>query len=353
MLWPYLERYSPGFTWAGLDATERMVAAARRLFPHIPVHHGDAGDLPFADGSFDVVLLRHVLEHLPEWLLPRALREATRVARKAVCLDLYIAPTGDGDWRTRRVGEGFLETRWSIADIEAPIEQAGWYVADRVSILPHQPEPRLTWILRSRAPAEAATTRDLDSTMKVSIIMPTFRRSHTIMRAVASIQAQTYTNWELIVVDNAGDEYLAFDDDRIRLYQRAERPSASHARNQGLRHVHGELVCFFDDDDDMFPNYLQQMVEAFRGHRRAKMVRCGMVVSDGTTNFTYATPECCLRREFATSTWGEGPSQDQAYFGAIVAAHGWSEANGDIVVIPAALCRANADPRGGLRSGHY
>jgi hypothetical protein len=103
----------------------------------------------------------------------------------------------------------------------------------------------------------------------------------------------------------------------------------------------------------MFPVYLERMVSAFREHPRAKMVRCGMVVSDGTTNFTYATPECMLRREFATATWPDQPSQDQIYFGDIVAAHGWSERDGDIVVVPAALCRANADPRGGLRSGRH
>jgi glycosyltransferase involved in cell wall biosynthesis len=353
MLWPYLERYRPGFAWTGLDATERMLAVARQLFPHVPVHHGDAGDLPFGDGSFDVVLLRHVLEHLPEWLLLRALREATRVAGNAVCLDFYVAPTADGGRRTRRVGEGFLETRWRVADIEAPIEQAGWYVADRVSIVPDQPDARLTWILRRQAPNAAASMPDPGTAMKVSIVMPTFRRAHTIMRTVATIQAQTYPNWELVIVDNAGDQHLAFDDDRIRVYQHAERTSASYARNQGLRHVRGNLVCFFDDDDDMYPDYLERMVEAFRQHPGAKLVRCGMVVSDGTTNFTYATPECCLRREFATATWPSRPHQDQAYFGAIVAAHGWSEGSGDIVVVPAALCRANADSRGGLRSGRY
>jgi hypothetical protein len=79
-----------------------------------------------------------------------------------------------------------------------------------------------------------------------------------------------------------------------------------------------------------------------------------MVVSDGTVNYSYATPECCIRRPYATPTWPDrGPAQDQAYFTALVGRQGWSEAGGDIVVLHEALCRANSDPRGGLRSGRH
>ena len=85
----------------------------------------------------------------------------------------------------------------------------------------------------------------------------------------------------------------------------------------------------------------------------AKMARCGMVVSDGRTDLTLATPECCLRRKYVTPTWMlHGPAHDQHYFGSIVAAQHWgSEENGDIVVIAEALCRANSDACGGLRVG--
>jgi hypothetical protein len=76
-----------------------------------------------------------------------------------------------------------------------------------------------------------------------------------------------------------------------------------------------------------------------------------MVVSGGRTNFSYATPECCLLKESALAKWSARSSHDQLYFTAIASANGWSEANGDIVVIREALCRANCDPRGGLRSG--
>jgi glycosyltransferase involved in cell wall biosynthesis len=181
--------------------------------------------------------------------------------------------------------------------------------------------------------------------------MPTYRRQHTIHRTVAKIIAQSYSNWELIVVDNARSGDYRFADPRIQVYRHAARASASYARNEGVRYATGELVLFFDDDDDMFPNYLERIVAAFRENPSAKMVRCGMHHSDGQLHFTYATPECCLRRQFATPTWSNVGHQGQRYFSEIVSANGWSESDGDIVLVPELLLRANANKRGGLRSG--
>ena len=188
---------------------------------------------------------------------------------------------------------------------------------------------------------------------RFSIIMPTFRRPHTLAETIATIQAQTYPHWELILVDNAGDAVLGLPDPRIRRFVHAERFSASHARNQALRYATGDLVCFFDDDDDMFPDYLEQFAAAFHGRPDVKMARCGMLVANrAEPDYSYATPECCLRREFATPTWdGLGTCEDQRYFGGIVREHGWSEENGDIVLIRKALCRARKSPEGGRRGG--
>jgi glycosyltransferase involved in cell wall biosynthesis len=209
------------------------------------------------------------------------------------------------------------------------------------------------------SPAEAA---DLDRTLagidaespKVSIVMPTYRRSHTILHTVETVRKQTYPNWELIIVDNAGDGGYSFGDPRIRVLAHKVGPSSSHARNQGVRHATGDYVCFFDDDDEMFPDYVESYVDAFARNPRVKMVRGGMIVSDRETNFSYATPECCLRRELATPTWeGRGGAQDQRYFSRIVLENDLALENGTVVIVPRALCRAKSDPNGGLRSGDF
>jgi len=206
-------------------------------------------------------------------------------------------------------------------------------------------------LVRSTGRASRGRATERPYCPKVSIIMATYRRQHTIYRTVNKIVAQSYPHWELIVIDNARSGDYRFDDPRIQVYRHAARASASYARNEGIRYATGDLLLFFDDDDDMFPTYLERFVTAFRDNPAAKMVRCGMYRQDGQLNFTYATPECCLRRQFVTPTWGNVGRQDQAYFSDIVDTNGWSEDEGDIVVIPELLVRARSERRGGLRSG--
>jgi len=350
-LWRYFESYGPRFSWAGADVTQAMLSMAHSLFPDVPVSLTDAGCLPFSGGRFDVVLLRHVLEHLPQWLMERALSEAMRVARRTVVVDFYVPPSVGENSCTQRVGDNFLETRWAIHDLEVPISNAGWIREGQVTL--RDGEQDVVWLLTPRSLNE----HDPDQSIlleppKVSIIMPTYRRSHTLFRTVQTIRNQTYRNWELIIIDNEGTGDYHFNDPRINVYSHSDRPSASYARNRGLTYASGELVCFFDDDDNMFPSYLERFVRAFASNPTVKMVCCGMIVSGGRTNFSYATPECCLRREFATPSWGAiGLNHDQLYFKSIIKSRGWTVSGGDIITLREALCLANCDPRGGLRSG--
>ena len=192
----------------------------------------------------------------------------------------------------------------------------------------------------------------MDEPFLISVVMATYRRPHTLPRAVATIQSQLYRRWELIVIDNAGDGGYRFDDPRIRVEVHAEKTSASHARNMGLRYAAGELVCFFDDDDEMLPGYLEAYAAAFRDHPRAQMARCAMLSPRGRENLCFATPLCCLRREHATPTWdGLRICEDQRYFQGIARTNGWAEERGEIVVISKVLCASYGDPVGGLRAG--
>lgn len=352
-LWPYLGDHQPRFSWAGADVTPAMLNVAHKLFPEVYVAAADAGSLPFGDQSFDVVLLRHVLEYLPQWLMEQALQEAMRVARRTVVLDFYVPPNVTGASNTRRVGD-FLETQWALNDLQLPIATASWVLDAQSTLQNGDEEQDVIWILTPKPETNSEQLRSTQQEpLKVSIIMPTYRRSHTLFRTVQTIQQQTYRNWELIIIDNeATTSDYRFNDQRIRVYAHGEKVSASYARNKGLSYATGDLVCFFDDDDTMFSSYLQMFVNAFAANPAVKMVRCGMIVSGGRTNFSYATPECCLRREIATPTWTNlNTSHDQLYFKSIVEAQGWSEAQGDIITVREALCQANWDPVGGLRSG--
>lgn len=90
----------------------------------------------------------------------------------------------------------------------------------------------------------------------VSIIMPTYKCGRFIGKSIKSVQAQTYQNWELIIVDDCSgdgtvDTVLAYkkNDDRIKFYQNITNSGAAVTRNTALRHANGRWIAFLDSDD--------------------------------------------------------------------------------------------------------
>ncbi|QKX15831.1 glycosyltransferase [Microbulbifer sp. YPW1] len=99
----------------------------------------------------------------------------------------------------------------------------------------------------------------------VTIVMPTYNRAHIIGRAVQSVLAQSYFNWELIVIDdgssdNTSDVIAAFGDDRIRYVRLDGNLGVSHARNHGLTIAKGEYIAYLDTDNDWRENFLLLVV---------------------------------------------------------------------------------------------
>jgi GT2 family glycosyltransferase len=103
----------------------------------------------------------------------------------------------------------------------------------------------------------------------ISIVMPTYNRADTIQRAIASIRAQSWSDWELIVVDDGSTDdtalRLAGLDPRIRLL-RQENQGVTAARNTGLAVVKGELIAFLDSDDEWLPHHLALAAAFFAAH---------------------------------------------------------------------------------------
>ena len=103
-----------------------------------------------------------------------------------------------------------------------------------------------------------------------SIIMPTYNRKFCISKAIDSALAQTYGNFELIVVDDGSTDgsgvicdELAKRDDRIKVVHQENR-GLSSARNAGLDMMSGDAVAFLDSDDSYHPDYIKAMAEAIR-----------------------------------------------------------------------------------------
>lgn len=94
----------------------------------------------------------------------------------------------------------------------------------------------------------------------VSIILPAHNASATIEAAIGSVLAQTYSHWELLIIengstDNTWEKCRQFEDSRIVLIQ-APHAGLSHARNMGLNRATGSYVCFLDADDLLPSNSL-------------------------------------------------------------------------------------------------
>lgn len=123
---------------------------------------------------------------------------------------------------------------------------------------------------------------------RVSIVIPTFNRALFIERAVRSVLAQTYSDIEVVVVDDGSTDdtktvltSLAREDVRVRcLYHRTNR-GANAARNTGCYVASGEYIAFLDSDNEWLPSKLELQMEVFEqsnSNNRIGVVYCGFRV---------------------------------------------------------------------------
>ena len=105
-------------------------------------------------------------------------------------------------------------------------------------------------------------------TPTVSVIMPVYNTAKYIEAAIDSVLAQTFTNFELLIIDDEGtdnsiDLSRAYDDRRIRIISQRNRGLAG-ARNTGIRHAAGEIIALLDSDDIWEPSKLEKHVAHLR-----------------------------------------------------------------------------------------
>ncbi|MFN8339053.1 MAG: glycosyltransferase family 2 protein [Saprospiraceae bacterium] len=115
-----------------------------------------------------------------------------------------------------------------------------------------------------------------------SIIIPTYNRAHTIRRPINSILAQTFTDWELIIVDDGSTDDTqeiveSYKDPRIR-YVWQENQERSAARNHGISLAKGAWICFQDSDDEYLPEHLQVLYEGIQNNAEYKVIRTGLLI---------------------------------------------------------------------------
>jgi len=118
----------------------------------------------------------------------------------------------------------------------------------------------------------------------ISVVIPTYNRKEALARAVSSVVAQSWAQWELIVVDdgstdNTEEALWPFSDPRILYVRHTENRGGSAARNSGISRARGEYVAFLDSDDEWFPEKLAEDVAAF-SRPGVGLVYCGKELVD-------------------------------------------------------------------------
>ncbi|MBF2046913.1 MAG: glycosyltransferase [Elainella sp. C42_A2020_010] len=122
---------------------------------------------------------------------------------------------------------------------------------------------------------------------QVSIIIPAYNGERFITKALDSILAQTYSNYEIIVVnDGSTDQTAAVLQpyrDRILYIEQANQGVAA-ARNRGMALAQGELIAFLDQDDVLLPDKLAVQVECVAQHPEIGIVHSGWRLVDAEGN---------------------------------------------------------------------
>lgn len=101
----------------------------------------------------------------------------------------------------------------------------------------------------------------------VSIIMPSWNTENFIAESIQSVLAQTYTNWELIIIDDCSTDNTDsvvesfLEDKRIKYLRNEKNLGAALTRNYGLREARGEWIAFLDSDDLWMPEKLEKQIK--------------------------------------------------------------------------------------------
>ena len=122
----------------------------------------------------------------------------------------------------------------------------------------------------------------MSGSVRVSIVLPFFNSSRFMRECIDAVLAQTYPDWELILVDDGSSdasvaiarEYVEREPERVRCIEHPGRENRgiSASRNVGVRHARGEFIAELDADDVWLPDKLARLVPELEAHPEVGMV---------------------------------------------------------------------------------
>lgn len=271
-------------TCEGIEPVAGVIEWARKLFPHLRFEAGTAESVlrrpDFA--PYDVVLTSEVIEHVPHGQKETFLAQLAQLLTPDGYLILTtprgemweqwktIAPPNQPveDWvtedqlRTLFASQGFSELGLERVHVEVPnlrfVPAPTPADVRSMNLLPIYQ----VWVCqRTTNPAPIPFTR----APKVSVIVPTYNRPDRLRTALESLAAQTFQDFEVIVVNDAGCDVgfviaACADRHRITTLTHDRNRGLAAARNSGLRAAKGTYIAYLDDDDRYLPNHLETLV---------------------------------------------------------------------------------------------
>lgn len=129
---------------------------------------------------------------------------------------------------------------------------------------------------------------------RVSVIIPSYNSEATIGRAIRSVFAQTFTDYELILIDDASrDGTLTLigeataGKENVKVIALERNGGAAAARNAGIQAAAGELIAFLDSDDEWLPEKLERQVAALDAAPQAVVIGCNAEWLSSSGRFLY------------------------------------------------------------------
>lgn len=165
----------------------------------------------------------------------------------------------------------------------------------------------------------------LDNTPLVSCVIPSYKRSDTLARAIDSVLNQSYKNTEVLVVDDniLGDEYSNNlheiikkyeDEPRVKLVVQERHINGAEARNAGVRASSGDYIAFLDDDDEWMPDKIERQMNIMKADPDLGGVAGGATLWEGDREVSHLPKKTVTENnllfnvlirkvDFATSTF--------------------------------------------------
>lgn len=130
---------------------------------------------------------------------------------------------------------------------------------------------------------------------EISVIVPVYNGESTILETLATVEQQTFTDWELLVINDGScdrtlEQLQTIRDRRLQIFS-YPNAGVSVARNRGLAHARGELIAFLDADDLWTADKLELQLAALQQHPQAGVAYSWTQFLIDTTNAIHpATP---------------------------------------------------------------